>query len=68
MYIYGTKANLLWTISHHQNLDTRLSLFEKGKEVRDIPLTPIDPYVEEIEEFSSCIQTGSGQKRMEKKH
>jgi predicted dehydrogenase len=69
--IYGTEANLLWTIpvrdlsfdEAHEVMvkkvpPTQLILFEKGKESREIPLTPVDPYVEEIEEFARCCQTG----------
>jgi predicted dehydrogenase len=68
MSIYGTQANLLWTISfpdspvekfyHNKDAYTRLVLSEKGKGIRDIPLIPGDPALEEIEEFAHCIQTG----------
>jgi len=71
MYIYGTKANLQLTIalpdlpfdeylkataniSHY----TRLVLVEKGKEAEDIPLPQVDPFLEEINEFAHCINTG----------
>jgi len=68
MSIYGTRANLLWTISypespvpkfyHNQDEYTRLVLFEKGKGIQDVPLIPGDPALEEIEEFAHCIETG----------
>ena len=71
MYFYGTEANLLWTIPPFDlSFDdrhlvaaakppaTRLTIVEKGKGEREIPLNPIEPYVEEMEEFSHCIQTG----------
>ena len=68
MSIYGTKANLFWTISfpdspvdkfyHNKDEYTRLMLSEEGKGIRDIPLIPGDPALEEIEEFARCIQTG----------
>ena len=71
MYIYGTEANLLWTVPtldlpfderHKVAAEkphvTRLAIFEKGKGERDIPLTPVNPYLEEVEEFARCIQTG----------
>ena len=69
IYIYGTDANLLWTappfdLSFDERMKvarppTRLLIFEKGKAEREIPLSPIDPYVEEMEEFSRCIKTGA---------
>lgn len=37
---------------------TRLTLLEKGKAPRDIPLTPGDPVLGEIDEFARCVQTG----------
>ncbi len=72
MHIYGTEANLLWTVSqpefafdeYHKTASdadqyTRMLLFEKGKEGRDIPLTPRDPILEEIDEFAHCVRTGA---------
>lgn len=72
IYIYGTEANLLWTVppldlpfeERHKVTagkpnTTRLFIIEKGKGKREIPLSPINPYLEEIEEFSRCIQTGA---------
>ena len=38
---------------------TRVTLFEKGKDAREIPLGTGDSYLEEIEEFAHCIQTGN---------
>jgi predicted dehydrogenase len=71
IYMYGTEANLVWTIptldlsfdERHKVATekppaTRLLLFEKGKSEREIPLSPVEPYVEEMEEFSRCIRTG----------
>ncbi|MGZ8265924.1 MAG: Gfo/Idh/MocA family protein [Burkholderiales bacterium] len=68
IYMYGTDANLLWTappfdLSFDERMKvprplTRLLIFEKGKGEREIPLTPVDPYVEEMEAFSHCIRTG----------
>ncbi len=71
MYIYGTDANLLLTTylldmpvdQRHESTartpaSTKLVLFEKGKEARDIPMSPADPYLEEIDEFVQCVQTG----------
>ena len=72
MYIYGTEANLLWSTYFPDlpadqyfkavaNSDqfTRLVMFEKGKDQQqEVPLVPRDPYLEEINEFVHCIQTG----------
>ena len=71
MYIYGTEANLLWRVSYPElpfdeylqavsNVSnyTRLMLYEKGKEAREIPLVPVDPVLEEINEFCHCVLTG----------
>lgn len=72
MYIYGTAANLLWTVNYPVttypeypggilDIDQRcqLTLFEKGKDPRDIPVPPGMPYREEIDEFAHCIRTGA---------
>jgi len=71
MRINGTEANLLWTVHYPVmpyaeypggilDIDQRcqLTLFEKGKDPRDIPSTPGMPYLEEIDEFAHCIRTG----------
>ena len=71
MYIYGTGANLLMTTylldmpvdQRHESTArtpaaTKLVVFEKGKEARDIPLNPADPYLEEIDEFVRCVRSG----------
>ena len=68
MYMYGTEANLLWkappfdlAFDDRMKFDrpnTQLFIYEKGKGEREIPLISIDPYVEEMEEFSRCIRTG----------
>lgn len=73
MYIYGTEANLLITLSLPNvpfdeylkvwpvvDRYTRLKIFEKGKDgEEDIPLPIGDPIMEEIDEFAHCIQTGA---------
>ena len=72
MYIYGTDANILVTVTNifdssgeeNQSGDrftgreTQMTLFEKGKNPTDIPLPHVDCYLEEIEEFAHCVQTG----------
>jgi myo-inositol 2-dehydrogenase/D-chiro-inositol 1-dehydrogenase len=35
-----------------------MTLFQKGKDPEDIPLSSVDCYLEEIEEFAHCIRTG----------
>ncbi len=72
MYIYGTEANLHWSAvypnvttersfqgSAKPNPYTRLTLFAKGKEPQEVSLPPVDPYLEEIDEFADCIRNGS---------
>jgi predicted dehydrogenase len=73
IYIYGTEANLLCTLSLPEvpvdeylkiwpvvDRHTKLLFFEKGKDgARDIPLPEGDPILEEIDEFAHCIQTGA---------
>lgn len=69
MYIYGTDANLLWKappfdLPFDDRMKvarplTQLFIVEKGKGEREIPLAPIDPHMEEMEEFSRCIQSGA---------
>ena len=71
MYFYGTKANILLRspivdvpfeevnkLAANAARPTQLVLIEKGKEERDIPLTPVDAYLEEMDEFAHCIRTG----------
>ena len=71
MHIYGTDANLRCMVSHidydfdqlqevatRARPTTRLVLFEKGKGEREIPLTPVDSHLEEMEEYARCIRTG----------
>ena len=71
MYVYGTKANVLFTVSapdlpfdeylkaiSNPSRFTQLVLFEKGREPRDIPLAQVDPFLEEIDEFAHCVRTG----------
>jgi predicted dehydrogenase len=71
MHIYGTDANLRWMVSHidydfdelHEvatraRPTSRMVLFEKGKGEREIPFTPVDGHLEEIEEYARCIRTG----------
>lgn len=73
IYIYGTEANLLCTVtlpevSFEEYLNiwpvvdqySQLLLFEKGKDgAKDIPLTKGDIILEEIDEFAHCINTGT---------
>lgn len=71
MYIYGTDANLLWTVppfdlpfeerakSNAVKPQTRLLMYEKGKGEREIPLEPNDPHADEMDEFCRCIRTGA---------
>jgi predicted dehydrogenase len=71
MYVYGTKGNLQLTVSlpdvpfdqhlkanMEQSRYTKLVLFDKGDEPKQIPLAQIDPLGEEVEEFARCVQTG----------
>jgi predicted dehydrogenase len=72
MHIYGTDANLRWMVSHidydfdelHEvatraRPTSRMVLFEKGKGEREIPFTPVDGHLEEMEEYARCIRTGN---------
>jgi len=72
MYVYGTKANIQLTIAlpdvpfdehlkanMEQSLYTRLIVIDKGGEPENIPIDQTDPFMEEIEEFADCIQTGN---------
>ncbi len=71
MYFYGTKANILLRtpivdvpfeelnkLTASKPRPTQLVLIEKGKEEGEIPLTPVDAYLEEMDEFAHCIRTG----------
>lgn len=71
MYIYGTQANLQLTIAlpdvpfdEHlkvnieQSRYTHLVVIDKGGEPKNISILQTDPFLEEIEEFAECIQTG----------
>jgi predicted dehydrogenase len=71
MCVYGTKANLQLTISlpdvpfeehlkalMEQSRYTKLTLLDKQGEPREIPITQVDPFLEEIEEFAHCVATG----------
>lgn len=73
MYIYGTKANVLCTVTLQElpfeeyllrwqaiDQDTRIQLFEKGKTgSTDVPFEIGNPIMEEIDEFAECIRTGA---------
>ena len=72
MYVYGTEANLLCTVTLQQlpfeeyllrwqmiDQDTKLQMFKKGRTgCEDIPLNMRNPILEEIDEFADCIKTG----------
>lgn len=72
MYVYGTKANLLCTMTLPElpfaeyllhlpfaDRDTELQIFEKGKTgSSNIPLTERDIILEEMDDFAECIRTG----------
>lgn len=72
MYVYGTEANLLCTITLQQlpfeeyllrwqmiDQDTRLQIFKKDRTgYEDIALKAGNPILEEIDEFADCIRTG----------
>ena len=72
VYVYGTEANLLCTITLQQlpfeeyllrwqmiDQDTRLQIFPKGRTGgEDIAINTGNPILEEIDEFAECIQTG----------
>ena len=72
VYVYGTEANLLCTITLQQlpfeeyllrwqmiDQDTRLQIFKKGRTgCEDIALRAGNPVLEEIDEFADCIRTG----------
>ena len=72
VYVYGTEANLLCTVTLQQlpfeeyllrwqmiDQDTRLQIFPKGRTGgEDIAINTGNPILEEIDEFAECIQTG----------
>jgi xylose dehydrogenase (NAD/NADP) len=72
VYVYGTEANLLCTVTLQQlpfeeyllrwqmiDQDTRLQIFTKGRTGgEDIALNTGNPILEEIDEFADCIRTG----------
>ena len=73
MYIYGTEANLLCTVTLQElpfeeyllrwqmiDHDTRLQIFEKGRTgAIDVPFNKGNPIMEEIDEFADSIRTGA---------
>jgi len=73
VYVYGTEANLQCTVTLQElpfeqyllrwqmiDADTSLQIYQKGKTgAENIPLTPGNPILEEIDEFAGCIRTGS---------
>lgn len=73
MYIYGTEANVLGTVTLQElpfeeyllrwqaiDQDTSVQLFEKGRTgSREVPFRIGNPILEEIEEFAECIRTGN---------
>jgi predicted dehydrogenase len=72
VYVYGTEANLLCTVTLQQlpfeeyllrwqmiDQDTRLQIFKKGRTgCEDIALGAGNPILEEIDEFADCIRSG----------
>ncbi len=72
VYVYGTEANLLCTVTLQQlpfeeyllrwqmiDQDTRLQIFRKDRTgCEDIALNAGNPILEEIDEFADCIRTG----------
>ncbi|MBW1790405.1 MAG: Gfo/Idh/MocA family oxidoreductase, partial [Deltaproteobacteria bacterium] len=72
MYIYGTEANILCTVTLQElpfeeyllrwqmiDHDTRVQIFEKGRTgATEVPFNHGNPILEEIEEFADCIRTG----------
>jgi predicted dehydrogenase len=73
VYVFGTKANLLCSVTLPNvpfdeylkiwpSVDryTRLTLFELDKDGgKDISLAVGDPVLEELDEFADCIRTGT---------
>jgi len=72
IYIYGTDANLLCTVTlpnlpfeeyllrwQDVDRDTKVQIFEKGSSgAKEVPIEIGNPILEEIDEFAYCIQTG----------
>ena len=72
VYVYGTEANLLCTVTLQQlpfeeyllrwqmiDQDTRLQIFRKDRTgSEDIALNVGNPILEEIDEFGDCVRTG----------
>jgi len=72
MYIYGTKANLLCTVTLQElpfeeyllrwqdiDQDTRVQIAKKGETgFQDVPIGQGNPILEEIDEFADCVRTG----------
>jgi predicted dehydrogenase len=72
VYVYGTEANLLCTVTLQQlpfeeyllrwqmiDQDTRLQIFKKDRTgSEDIALDAGNPILEEIDEFADCIRSG----------
>jgi predicted dehydrogenase len=72
IYVYGTEANLLCTVTLQQlpfeeyllrwqmiDQDTRLQIFKKDRTgSEDIALNAGNPILEEIDEFADCIRDG----------
>jgi len=66
--IHGTRAKLHWFVAppvpptgkffHNQDRYTRLQLTEKGQASVDVSFSPVDPVLEELDEFADCISTG----------
>jgi predicted dehydrogenase len=48
----------LHEVATRQRPTTRMVLFEKGKGEREIPVSPVDAHLEEMEEFVRCVRTG----------
>ncbi|MBW1767581.1 MAG: Gfo/Idh/MocA family oxidoreductase, partial [Deltaproteobacteria bacterium] len=72
MYVYGTRGNLLCTVTLPElpfaeyllrmpfvDRDTRLQIFEKGKTgSKNVPLSEGDPILDEMDDFADCIRSG----------
>jgi predicted dehydrogenase len=72
MYIYGTNANLVCSVTLQElpfeeyllrwqsiDKDTRVQIVEKGRTgFKDVPITEGNPILEEIDEFADCIRMG----------
>jgi predicted dehydrogenase len=72
-YIYGTEANLLFTVTPPElpfeeyllwwegvDQDSSLKIFKKGQTGSEsLPFEYGNPILEEVEEFADCIQTGA---------